>query len=93
MTTELPPEKAKPSPEGPEGPFADQVEWMTHSLDPGYYLGGRVRPELRSSLGHGGKRVAAVLAFGSGVVLLSLAAFVTFWYDIQYPYPSAFTTT
>lgn len=55
------------SPKRPEDPFADQLEWLVHRYDPGHYLGGTIRPELRQSLGSRAKRFAAVWAFVSGV--------------------------
>lgn len=55
-------------------PFADQMEWLDHRYDPGHFLGGTLRPELRLSLGPRAKRVAAVLAFGSGVGIIALMA-------------------
>jgi hypothetical protein len=68
-----PPTRQEPRIEGPEGPFADQVEWMNHRLDPGHYLGGTLRPEFRPSIGHGARRVAAVLVFLSGLVVFGFA--------------------
>jgi len=55
-------------------PFADQMEWLDHRYDPGHFLGGTLRPELRLSLGTRAKRVAAVLAFGSGMGVIGLTA-------------------
>ncbi len=64
-------------PEKPEDPFADQLEWLEHRYDPGHFLGGTLRPELRLSLGKRAKRVAAILAFLSGGVL-AVGALMTF---------------
>ena len=55
-------------------PFADQMEWLDHRYDPGYFLGGTLRPELRLSLGARAKRVAAILAFGTGAGIIVLMA-------------------
>ena len=56
----------------PEDAFADQVEWLNHRYDPGYFLGGTLRPELRLSLGANAKRVAGVLAFVWGLGILGI---------------------
>jgi hypothetical protein len=56
----------------PDDAFADQVEWLNHRYDPGYFLGGTLRPELRLSLGANAKRVAGVLAFVSGLGILGI---------------------
>jgi hypothetical protein len=58
-------------------PFADQMEWLDHRYDPGHFLGGTLRPELRLSLGARAKRAAAVLAFGSGAGVIALMATLT----------------
>ena len=58
-------------------PFADQLEWQDHRYDPGYFLGGTLRPELRLSLGPRAKRVAAALAFGSGMGVIAFVATLT----------------
>ena len=62
--------------EGPDGPFGLQVEWLNHRYDPGYFLGGTLRPELRSTLGSHGKGFAAVWAFSSGAALLGVTLLV-----------------
>lgn len=59
----------------PDEPFAQQLEWLNHRYDPGYYLGGNLRPELRFSMGPRAKRVAALLALGPLVGWLS----ISFW--------------
>lgn len=64
-------------PKRPEGPFADQLEWLDHRYDPGHFLGGTLRPELRLSLGRRAKRAAAVLAFGAGAATIALMATLT----------------
>ena len=61
-------------PKDPFAPFADQLEWLNHRYDPGHFLGGTLRPELRLSLGMRGKRTAAVLALGSGVGIIGPSA-------------------
>jgi len=56
----------------PEEPFALQLEWLANRYNPGYFLGGRIRPELHvSSLGWHAKRNAAVVAFFFGLVSLA----------------------
>jgi hypothetical protein len=61
----------------PEQPFALQLEWLANRYNPGYFLGGTIRPELRlASLGWHARRVAGVLALLSGAPLL-LAVLVT----------------
>src|SRR5688572_5850390 len=62
------------TPEKPEDPFKDQLEWLKHRYDPGHYLGGTIAPQLRLSLGRRAKRAAAVLAFLSGLGGLALGA-------------------
>ena len=61
-----------PTPVRPEDAFADQLEWLSHRYDPGYFLGGTLRPELRLSLGVRAKRLAAVLALGKGLGALGI---------------------
>jgi hypothetical protein len=68
-------------------PFADQMEWLDHRYDPGHFLGGTLRPELRLSLGTRAKRVAAVLAFGSGAGVISLMATVNAAMGVPVPDP------
>jgi hypothetical protein len=65
--------------EHPEQPFADQLEWLRHRYDPGYFLGGTLRPELRLWLGPRAKRAAAVLAlgWGAGAAALFLAGLLS----------------
>jgi hypothetical protein len=61
-----------PGPPTPESIFHDQLEWLSHRYDPGHYLGGTIRPELRLSLGVKAKRVAAALALVSALAALGL---------------------
>jgi hypothetical protein len=61
-----------PTPQKPDDPFADQREWLNNRYNPGYFLGGTLRPELRLSLGRRAKRVAGVLALASGVGVLGI---------------------
>ena len=68
-------------------PFADQLEWQDHRYDPGYFLGGTLRPELRLSLGPRAKRVAAALAFGSGTGVIALMATVSAAMGVPVPDP------
>ena len=68
-------------------PFADQLEWQDHRYDPGYFLGGTLRPELRLSLGPRAKRVAAALAFGSGMGVIGFMATVNAAMDVPVPDP------
>jgi hypothetical protein len=68
-------------------PFADQMEWLDHRYDPGHFLGGTLRPELRLSLGPRAKRVAAVLAFGSGVGIIAFMATVNAATGVPVPDP------
>jgi hypothetical protein len=68
-------------------PFANQMEWLDHRYDPGYFLGGTLRPELRLSLGPRAKRVAAILAFGSGAGIIALMATVNAAMDVPVPDP------
>jgi hypothetical protein len=78
-------------PESAEGPFAVQVEWLDHRYDPGYFLGGTLRPELRLALGVRAKRLAAVLAAVEGLALLALAALTQIAAGVFMPDP--FTST
>lgn len=68
-------------------PFADQLEWQDHRYDPGYFLGGTLRPELRLSLGPRAKRVAAVLAFGSGLGVIGFMATANAAFGVPVPDP------
>ncbi len=62
-------------PRDPDAPFADQLEWLANRYNPGYFLGGTIRPELRvATLGRHAKRVAGALAFVSGAGMLALLA-------------------
>jgi len=63
-----------PVPVLPDDPFRDQLEWLNHRYDPGHFLGGTLRPELRLSLGREGKRMAGLLAFASGFGVLAILA-------------------
>jgi len=56
-------------------PFADQLEWLDNRYNPGYFLGGTIRPELRvASLGWHAKRLAGAFALFSAVPSLVVAA-------------------
>jgi hypothetical protein len=68
-------------------PFADQMEWLDHRYDPGHFLGGTLRPELRLSLGTRAKRAAAVLAFASGVGVIGLMAAINAAMGVPVPDP------
>src|SRR3954468_7261843 len=53
-------------------PFADYIEWAEHRYDPGYYLGGKLPPHLRSaSLGPRARRRAGVLIGLLGMTMLN----------------------
>jgi hypothetical protein len=66
------------TPRKPEDPFADQLEWLNNRYNPGYFLGGILRPEYRLSLGSRAKRVAGVLLLASGTSLLGGAVLFMF---------------
>jgi hypothetical protein len=58
------------------GPIADYIEWTEHRFDPGYYLGGRIPPHLKTAtLGPKGRRRMGVLLSVFGGVGLSTAPF------------------
>jgi uncharacterized membrane protein YfcA len=66
----------RPLARDPNTPFADQLEWLANRYNPGYFLGGTIRPELRAaSLGWHAKRVAGAFAISSGAMVLALASF------------------
>jgi hypothetical protein len=71
----------------PEDAFADQIEWLSHRYDPGYFLGGTIRPELRVSLGARAKRVAGVFAFASGLGILGTLVAVSIAVGMALPDP------
>jgi hypothetical protein len=62
----------------PEEPFALQLEWLANRYNPGHFLGGTIRPELRvASLGWHGKRLAGALALITGFVVLLTSLAIT----------------
>lgn len=66
---------SRPPLRDPYAPFALQLEWLANRYNPGYYLGGTIRPELRmAALGWHAKRLAGALAFFVGVEGLASAA-------------------
>jgi hypothetical protein len=73
----MPGDKHTPLARDPDEPFALQLEWLANRYNPGYFLGGTLRPELNvASLGWHAKRVAGVLPFSSGMALLGTSLFV-----------------
>ena len=82
----------------PERPFALQLEWLANRYNPGHFLGGTIRPELRvASLGWHGKRIAGawVLIEGSAALpwslpfgLLCVVAGIRMWKVATKPVPS-----
>ena len=67
--------KSPPPVQDPSAPFALQLEWLANRYNPGYFLGGTIRPELHmASLGWHAKRSAGVLAVATGVATLAPSA-------------------
>ncbi|MCU0241064.1 MAG: hypothetical protein MUF51_01420 [Vicinamibacteria bacterium] len=65
----------------------DQVEWLNNRYNPGYFLGGTLRPELRlATLGWHAKRVAGALALVSGVGMLLLGVMLLVLYHVPDPW-------
>lgn len=65
-----------PRGKGGQDPIGNYIEWTHHRYDPGHYLGGTIKPELRkSSLGPRATRLSGMLLLGSGLGGLVLTAF------------------
>lgn len=72
MTSE---QKGRPPLRYLDEPFEVQLEWLDNRYNPGYFLGGTIRPELRvASLGWHAKRFAGAFALCSGVTALAMSA-------------------
>ncbi len=55
-------------------PIADYIEWTQNRYNPGYFLGGRIRPELRKArLSPRGRRLSAALLAIEGLMSLALS--------------------
>ena len=55
-------------------PIADYIEWTQNRYNPGYFLGGRIRPELRKArLSPRGRRLSAALLALQGLMSLTLS--------------------
>jgi hypothetical protein len=80
---------APPLARDPDKPFALQLEWLANRYNPGYFLGGVLRPELNvAALGWHAKRVASVLPFSAGMALLGTSLFVAVAAGVVLPDPS-----